>query len=91
MTPSSRGERTWVAECQNLAGRLADRTASCLASIVQGTQEGDVDMLVEKLGEMVPLLSSTLRLRQDFREEVYRHSALRYIEDLSWPGLGIIR
>ncbi|KAJ8363875.1 hypothetical protein SKAU_G00127060 [Synaphobranchus kaupii] len=62
-----------------------------MTAAVQGTQEGDVDTLVEKLGEMVPLLSSTLRLRQDFREEVYRHTALTYIEDLSWPGLGIIR
>lgn len=60
-------------------------------STVQGTQEGDVDALVEQLGEMVPLLSSTLRLRQDFREEAYRHTALTYLEDLTWPGLGVIR
>ncbi|KAG9334977.1 hypothetical protein JZ751_006200 [Albula glossodonta] len=40
-----------------------------MTAAVQGTQEADVDALVQKLGEMVPLLSSTLRLRQDFREE----------------------
>ncbi|KAI1896042.1 hypothetical protein AGOR_G00090730 [Albula goreensis] len=62
-----------------------------MTAAVQGTQEADVDALVQKLGEMVPLLSSTLRLRQDFREEAYRHAALTYIEDLSWPGLGVIR
>ncbi|XP_045576005.1 pyridoxal-dependent decarboxylase domain-containing protein 1 isoform X5 [Salmo salar] len=55
------------------------------------TQRCDVDLLVERLTELVPVLNCTLRLRLDFREEVYRHSALSYIEDLSWPGLGAVR
>ncbi|KAJ8246031.1 hypothetical protein GJAV_G00262910 [Gymnothorax javanicus] len=62
-----------------------------MTAAVLGTREEDVDTLVEKLGEMVPILSSTLRLRQDFREEVYRHSAVTYIDDPAWPGLGAIR
>ncbi|KAL2101520.1 hypothetical protein ACEWY4_003281 [Coilia grayii] len=62
-----------------------------MTAAVLGTQESDIRALVEKLNDMVPLLSSTLRFRQDFREEVYHHTALTYIEDLSWPGLGAIR
>lgn len=50
-----------------------------------------MDLLVERLIELIPVLNCTLRLRLDFREEVYRHSALSYIEDLSWPGLGAVR
>uniref|UniRef100_A0A8B9KJL1 Pyridoxal-dependent decarboxylase domain-containing protein 1 n=1 Tax=Astyanax mexicanus TaxID=7994 RepID=A0A8B9KJL1_ASTMX len=56
-----------------------------------GTQESDVALLVEKLAEMVPVLSCTLRFRLDFREEVLQHACLSYIEDLSWPGLGAVR
>ncbi|KAL6476436.1 hypothetical protein MHYP_G00149350 [Metynnis hypsauchen] len=56
-----------------------------------GTQESDVGVLVEKLAELVPVLSCTLRFRLDFREEVLQHAALSYIEELSWPGLGAVR
>ncbi|XP_072549873.1 pyridoxal-dependent decarboxylase domain-containing protein 1 isoform X2 [Salminus brasiliensis] len=56
-----------------------------------GTQESDVALLVEKLAEMVPVLSCTLRFRLDFREEVLQHASLSYIEELSWPGLGAVR
>uniref|UniRef100_A0AAR2KLS1 Pyridoxal-dependent decarboxylase domain-containing protein 1 n=1 Tax=Pygocentrus nattereri TaxID=42514 RepID=A0AAR2KLS1_PYGNA len=55
-----------------------------------GTQESDVAVLVEKLAELVPVLSCTLRFRLDFREEVLQHAALCYIEELSWPGLGYV-
>lgn len=58
---------------------------------VLGTQEADVEALVARLTEVVPLLCATLRLRQEFREEVYRHATLAYVEDLGWPGLGAIR
>ena len=51
----------------------------------------DVEALVERLAEIVPILSSTWRLRQDFREEVFRHTSLSYLEDASWPGLGAVR
>lgn len=56
-----------------------------------GTQENDVAALVEKLAEMIPLLCCTLRLRQDFRDEVLQQASLSYIEDLNWPGLGVVR
>ncbi|XP_073695403.1 pyridoxal-dependent decarboxylase domain-containing protein 1 isoform X3 [Garra rufa] len=56
-----------------------------------GTQENDVAALVEKLGEMIPVLCCTLRFRQDFKDEVLQQASLSYIEDQSWPGLGGVR
>uniref|UniRef100_A0A8C8CV86 Pyridoxal-dependent decarboxylase domain-containing protein 1 n=1 Tax=Oncorhynchus tshawytscha TaxID=74940 RepID=A0A8C8CV86_ONCTS len=64
------------------------RFTPLMTAAALGTQRCDVDLLVERLIELVPVLNCTLRLRLDFREEVYRHSALSYIEDLNWPGLG---
>uniref|UniRef100_A0A8C4ZLQ6 Pyridoxal-dependent decarboxylase domain-containing protein 1 n=1 Tax=Gadus morhua TaxID=8049 RepID=A0A8C4ZLQ6_GADMO len=56
-----------------------------------GTQASDVEVLVEKLLELVPVLSSTLRLREEFRREVQRHSPfLSLMEDLAWPGLDVL-
>lgn len=60
--------------------------------VVLGTQQEDVETLVEKLSELLPVTSSTMCLRQDFREEVHRYTpSLIYVEDLSWPGLGAVR
>ncbi|KAI3359392.1 hypothetical protein L3Q82_002894 [Scortum barcoo] len=68
------------------------RFSPLLTAAVLGTQEGDVEALVEKLSELLPVMSSTMCLRQDFREETHRHSpSLTYIEELSWPGLGAVR
>ncbi|KAM6965927.1 LOW QUALITY PROTEIN: pyridoxal-dependent decarboxylase domain-containing protein 1 [Tautogolabrus adspersus] len=59
---------------------------------VLGTQQEDIESLVGKLSELVQLVSSTISLRLNFREETQRHSPmLKYIEDLSWPGLGAVR
>lgn len=59
---------------------------------VLGTEQEDIDRLVEKLSELVSVISSTLNLRQDFREEIRQHSpSLVYVEELSWPGLGAVR
>ncbi|XP_071765949.2 pyridoxal-dependent decarboxylase domain-containing protein 1 [Centroberyx gerrardi] len=68
------------------------RFSPLLTAAVLGTQQGDVEAMVERLSELVSVLSSTMCLRQDFREEAHRHSpSLRYVEDLSWPGLGAVR
>ncbi|KAI4887712.1 hypothetical protein NFI96_025035 [Prochilodus magdalenae] len=70
---------------------LEDEGVLLMCCAALGTQESDVAELVEKLAELVPMLSCTLRFRLDFREEVLQHAALSYIEELSWPGLGAIR
>ncbi|XP_075998936.1 pyridoxal-dependent decarboxylase domain-containing protein 1 isoform X2 [Genypterus blacodes] len=68
------------------------RFSPLLTAAVLGTQLEDVEALVEKLSELVPVLSSTVYLRQDFKEEAYRHSpTIRYIEEPGWPGLGAVR
>lgn len=59
---------------------------------VLGTEQEDIESFVEKLSELVSVMSSTLSLRQDFRDETHRHSpSLIYVEELSWPGLGAVR
>ncbi|XP_041812594.1 pyridoxal-dependent decarboxylase domain-containing protein 1 isoform X2 [Chelmon rostratus] len=68
------------------------RFSPLMTASVLGTQQGDIEDLVEKLSELMPVMNSTMCLRQDFREETHRHSpSLIYIEDLSWPGLGAVR
>ncbi|KAG8006657.1 Pyridoxal-dependent decarboxylase domain-containing protein 1 [Nibea albiflora] len=68
------------------------RFSPLLTAAVLGTQQQDVDDLVEKLSELVPVMSSTMCLRQDFREETHRHTpSLVYVDDLTWPGLGVVR
>ncbi|XP_046894221.1 pyridoxal-dependent decarboxylase domain-containing protein 1 isoform X1 [Hypomesus transpacificus] len=67
------------------------RFTPLMTAAALGTQCVDVEALVERLAETVPVLSSTLCLRQDFREEVHRHPSLSYIDKLSWPGLGAVR
>ncbi|XP_054615054.1 pyridoxal-dependent decarboxylase domain-containing protein 1 isoform X3 [Dunckerocampus dactyliophorus] len=68
------------------------RFSPLLTAAALGTQEKDVEDLVEKLSELVPMMTSTMCFRQDFKEETNRHSPyLRYIEEVSWPGLGAIR
>lgn len=68
------------------------RFSPLLTATVLGTQQGDIDDMVEKLSELVPVMSSTMCMRQDFREEAHRHApSLTYVEELGWPGLGAIR
>ncbi|XP_061567859.1 pyridoxal-dependent decarboxylase domain-containing protein 1 isoform X1 [Cololabis saira] len=68
------------------------RFSPLLTASVLWTQEEDVEKLVQNLVELASVLSSTMGLRQTFREEIHRHSpSLRYIEDLSLPGLGAVR
>lgn len=67
------------------------RFSPLMTAAALGTQENDVAALVEKLAEMIPVLCCTLRLRQDFRDEVLQQASLSYIEDLDWPGLGVVR
>uniref|UniRef100_A0A665UJ30 Pyridoxal-dependent decarboxylase domain-containing protein 1 n=1 Tax=Echeneis naucrates TaxID=173247 RepID=A0A665UJ30_ECHNA len=68
------------------------RFSPLLTAAALGTQQQDIEHMVKRLMELVPVMSSTVSLRQDFREETHRHAAsLRYVEKLSWPGLGAVR
>ncbi|XP_064415082.1 pyridoxal-dependent decarboxylase domain-containing protein 1 isoform X2 [Latimeria chalumnae] len=67
------------------------RFSPLMTSAVLGTKPEDVDQLVECLKGKIPVLTSTLQFREEFKQEVYRTAGLTYIEDLSWPGVGVIR
>ncbi|XP_037545286.1 pyridoxal-dependent decarboxylase domain-containing protein 1 [Nematolebias whitei] len=68
------------------------RFSPLVTAAVLGTQQKDVEDLLVKLVELVPTMHSTMNLRHDFREETHCHSpSLRYMEELSWPGLGVVR
>ncbi|KAL6103512.1 pdxdc1 [Pungitius sinensis] len=68
------------------------RFSPLLTAEVLGTQEENIEDIMQKLSELVPVMCSTMCLRQDFREESHRHSpSLSYIQQHSWPGLGAVR
>uniref|UniRef100_A0A8C3SLT2 Pyridoxal-dependent decarboxylase domain-containing protein 1 n=2 Tax=Chelydra serpentina TaxID=8475 RepID=A0A8C3SLT2_CHESE len=67
------------------------RFSPLLTSAVLGTEVQDVDQLVDCLKMKIPILTCTLQLREEFEQEVKRTVGLSYIEDLSWPGLGVVR
>uniref|UniRef100_A0A8D2JAR2 Pyridoxal dependent decarboxylase domain containing 1 n=1 Tax=Varanus komodoensis TaxID=61221 RepID=A0A8D2JAR2_VARKO len=67
------------------------RFSPLMTSAVLGTEVQDVDQLVDCLKMKVPVLTCTLQLRDDFEQEVKRTIGLSYVEDLSWPGLGVVR
>ncbi|NWJ05837.1 PDXD1 protein, partial [Crypturellus undulatus] len=67
------------------------RFSPLMTSAVLGTEIQDVDQLVDCLKMKIPILTSTLQLREEFEQEVKRTVGLVYIEDLSWPGLGVVR
>uniref|UniRef100_A0A8C7N1W8 Pyridoxal-dependent decarboxylase domain-containing protein 1 n=1 Tax=Oncorhynchus kisutch TaxID=8019 RepID=A0A8C7N1W8_ONCKI len=58
------------------------RFTPLMTAAALGTQRCDVDLLVERLIELIPVLNCTLRLRLDFREEVYRHSEYTVIHSV---------
>uniref|UniRef100_A0A8C8SCK9 Pyridoxal-dependent decarboxylase domain-containing protein 1 n=1 Tax=Pelusios castaneus TaxID=367368 RepID=A0A8C8SCK9_9SAUR len=67
------------------------RFSPLMTSAVLGTEVQDVDQLMDCLKMKIPVLICTLQLREEFEQEVKRTVGLSYIEDLSWPGLGIVR
>ncbi|NP_001086603.1 pyridoxal-dependent decarboxylase domain-containing protein 1 [Xenopus laevis] len=58
---------------------------------VLGTTAEDVEQLVACLRMKIPVLENTLRLKEEFRQEVERIAGLSYINDYSWAGLGVLR
>ncbi|KAE8579723.1 hypothetical protein XENTR_v10024162 [Xenopus tropicalis] len=62
-----------------------------MTTAVLGTTAEDVEQLVACLRMKIPVLQNTLKLKEEFRQEVERIAGLSYINDYSWAGLGVLR
>ncbi|XP_069066321.1 pyridoxal-dependent decarboxylase domain-containing protein 1 isoform X2 [Pleurodeles waltl] len=67
------------------------RFSPLMTSAVLGTTAEDIDQLVGCLKAKIPVLTCTLHMREEFRQEVNQTARLSYIEDVTWPGLGVLR
>ncbi|XP_055978346.1 pyridoxal-dependent decarboxylase domain-containing protein 1 isoform X2 [Sorex fumeus] len=67
------------------------RFSPLTTAAVLGTRVDDVDRLVGCIETELPLLSCTLRLREEFRQEVEATASLLYVDDPNWPGIGVVR
>lgn len=50
-----------------------------------------MDQLAGCLQSRLPLLSCTLQLREEFRQEVTATPGLLHVDDPNWPGIGVVR
>ncbi|KAK7801393.1 hypothetical protein U0070_001180, partial [Myodes glareolus] len=62
-----------------------------MTAAVLGTQGEDVDQLVTCIQSKLPVLTCTLQLREEFRQEVEGTAGLLYVDDPNWPGIGVVR
>ncbi|EHB15170.1 Pyridoxal-dependent decarboxylase domain-containing protein 1 [Heterocephalus glaber] len=58
---------------------------------LEGTQGEDVDELVACIQSKLPVLTCTLQLREEFKQEVEGTAGLLYVDDPNWPGIGVVR
>ncbi|GAB5583050.1 pyridoxal-dependent decarboxylase domain-containing protein 1 isoform X2 [Prionailurus iriomotensis] len=56
-----------------------------------GTRGEDVDQLVACIQSKLPVLTCTLQLREEFKQEVTGTAGLLYVDDPNWPGIGVVR
>lgn len=56
-----------------------------------GTRGEDVDQLVACIQSQLPVLTCTLQLREEFKQEVTGTAGLLYVDDPNWPGIGVVR
>lgn len=56
-----------------------------------GTRGEDVDQLVACIRSRLPVLTCTLQLREEFKQEVTGTAGLLYVDDPTWPGVGVVR
>lgn len=56
-----------------------------------GTRAEDMDQLVACIHGKLPLLTCTLQLREEFKQEVAGTAGLLYVDDPNWPGIGVVR
>lgn len=67
------------------------RFSPLMTAAVLGTQGEDVDQLVACVQSKLPVLTCTLQLREEFKQEVEATAGLLYVDDPNWPGIGVVR
>lgn len=50
-----------------------------------------MDQLVACVQSKLPVLTCTLQLREEFKQEVTGMAGLLYVDDPNWPGIGVVR
>lgn len=50
-----------------------------------------MDQLVACIQSQLPVLTCTLQLREEFKQEVTETAGLLYVDDPNWPGIGVVR
>ncbi|KAF4015611.1 hypothetical protein G4228_006999 [Cervus hanglu yarkandensis] len=67
------------------------RFSPLMTAAVLGTRGEDVDQLVACVQSKLPVLTCTLQLREEFKQEVMATAGLLYVDDPNWPGIGVVR
>ncbi|EPQ11313.1 Pyridoxal-dependent decarboxylase domain-containing protein 1 [Myotis brandtii] len=67
------------------------RFSPLMTAAVLGTRGEDVDQLVACIESRLPVLTCTLQLREEFKQEVTRTAGLLHVDDPNWPGIGVVR
>ncbi|XP_025772453.1 pyridoxal-dependent decarboxylase domain-containing protein 1 [Puma concolor] len=67
------------------------RFSPLTTAAVLGTRGEDVDQLVACIQSKLPVLTCTLQLREEFKQEVTGTAGLLYVDDPNWPGIGVVR
>nr|XP_025711387.1 pyridoxal-dependent decarboxylase domain-containing protein 1 isoform X2 [Callorhinus ursinus] len=67
------------------------RFSPLMTAAVLGTRGEDVDQLVACIQSKLPVLTCTLQLREEFKQEVTAAAGLLHVDDPNWPGIGVVR
>uniref|UniRef100_A0A8C2S3T3 Pyridoxal-dependent decarboxylase domain-containing protein 1 n=1 Tax=Capra hircus TaxID=9925 RepID=A0A8C2S3T3_CAPHI len=67
------------------------RFSPLMTAAVLGMRGEDVDQLVACIQSKLPVLTCTLQLREEFKQEVEATAGLLYVDDPNWPGIGVVR
>lgn len=67
------------------------RFSPLMTAEVLGTRGEDVDQLITCIHSKLPVLTCTLQLREEFKQEVEGTAGLLYVDDPNWPGIGVVR
>uniref|UniRef100_A0A667IIR0 Pyridoxal-dependent decarboxylase domain-containing protein 1 n=1 Tax=Lynx canadensis TaxID=61383 RepID=A0A667IIR0_LYNCA len=67
------------------------RFSPLTTAAVLGTRGEDVDQLVACIQSKLPVLTCTLQLREEFKQEVTGTAGLLHVDDPNWPGIGVVR